>query len=264
MSNKDTVKSLKEISDIERKMKMRDNLPPLPSREELKSLIGDIKSLVFPDIYGASSDAFLLIARVEATLRKYTTEDVVEAFVAGLPEIKRLLMTDVYAVAHNDPAVVSGVEVVLSYPAIHEMIYYRSAHALYELGVPMIPRMLTEIAHCDTGIDIHPAARIGEYFAIDHGTGVVVGETCVIGNHVMLYQGVTLGAKNFQYDESGMPLNVPRHPILEDNVTVYSNTSILGRVTIGHDTVIGGNIWLTHDVEPNSRIVQRKAVTEKD
>lgn len=264
MNNKDIAAALGQVSDIESEMKMRDNLPPLPSKEELRSFMNNVKALIFPDIYGSGQDVFLLIAKVEATLRKYSPEDAVGAFVENLPEVKRLVMTDVSAVAHNDPAVASGVEVVLSYPAIHEMTYYRTAHSLYTLGVAMIPRMLTEIAHGDTGIDIHPAARIGEYFAIDHGTGVVVGETCIIGNHVMLYQGVTLGARNFQYDDKGMPLDVPRHPILEDNVTVYSNTSILGRVTIGHDTVIGGNIWLTHDVAPHSRIIQHKAVTEKE
>ena len=118
------------------------------------------------------------------------------------------------------------------------------------------------MAHSATGIDIHPGARIGEYFAIDHGTGIVIGATTVIGNHVMLYQGVTLGAKNFKYDPDGRPLDVPRHPVLEDNVTVYANTTILGRVTIGHDTVVGGNVWLTHDVPPQSRILQTRAVEQ--
>jgi serine O-acetyltransferase len=127
------------------------------------------------------------------------------------------------------------------------------------MGVPVIPRIITEQAHSKTGIDIHPGAQIGEYFSIDHGTGVVIGETTIIGNHVSLYQGVTLGAKSFKYDENGNMLNVPRHPIIEDHVTVYSNASILGRITIGHDSVIGGNIWLTHSVPPFSRILQTKA-----
>ena len=118
------------------------------------------------------------------------------------------------------------------------------------------------MAHSKTGIDIHPGAQIGEYFSIDHGTGVVIGETCIIGNHVTLYQGVTLGAKKFTYNEHGVPVNTPRHPILEDNVTVYSNSSILGRITIGHDTVVGGNIWLTESVKPYSKIVQQRAMSE--
>ena len=129
-----------------------------------------------------------------------------------------------------------------------------------ELGVPVIPRIITEIAHSNTGIDIHPGAQIGEYFSIDHGTGVVIGQTAIIGNHVRLYQGVTLGAKNFTLDEEGLPIDVPRHPILEDWVTVYSNASILGRITIGEGSVIGGNIWLTHSVPPNSKVLQSGAV----
>ena len=179
-----------------------------------------------------------------------------EAFWAELPDIKRLVNTDVDAMLHNDPAVTDRGEVILSYPLTQVMIHYRTAHALYLLGVPRIPRILTELAHSRTGIDIHPAAQIGDHFCIDHGTGVVIGETAVVGSHVVLYQGVTLGAKNFEYDEQGKPMDVPRHPILEDHVTVYSNTSILGRVTIGHDTVIGGNIWLTQDIPANSIVLQ--------
>jgi len=179
-----------------------------------------------------------------------------DEFWQQLPELKRLLHTDVEAVLHNDPAVSDRGEVILSYPLTYAMTHFRAAHVLYQLGVPRIPRMLTELAHSRTGIDIHPAAQIGEYFCIDHGTGVVIGETAIVGSHVVLYQGVTLGAKNFEYDAEGRPKDVPRHPILEDHVTVYSNTSILGRVRIGHDTVIGGNIWLTQDVPANSIVLQ--------
>ena len=160
----------------------------------------------------------------------------------------------------NDPAAPNYGEVIFSYPCLNAMTHYRMAHKLHELKVPVIPRIITELAHSKTGIDIHPGAKIGEYFSIDHGTGVVIGETTIIGNHVSLYQGVTLGAKSFKYDENGNMLNVPRHPIIEDNVTVYSNASILGRITIGHDSVIGGNIWLTHGVPPYSRILQSKAL----
>jgi serine O-acetyltransferase len=180
-------------------------------------------------------------------------------FIDALPEIKRLLYTDVQAMFDNDPAAPNYGEVIFSYPCLNAMTHYRMAHKLHELKVPVIPRIITELAHSKTGIDIHPGAQIGEYFSIDHGTGVVIGETTIIGNHVSLYQGVTLGAKSFKYDENGNMLNIPRHPIIEDNVTVYSNASILGRITIGHDSVIGGNIWLTHGVPPYSRILQSKA-----
>ena len=179
-------------------------------------------------------------------------------FIDALPEIKRLLYTDVQAMFDNDPAAPNYGEVIFCYPVMNTMTHYRIAHKLHELKVPVIPRIITEQAHSKTGIDIHPGAQIGEYFAIDHGTGVVIGETCIIGNHVTLYQGVTLGAKSFKYDAQGNMLNVPRHPIIEDYVTVYSNASILGRITIGEGSVIGGNVWLTHSVPRNSRILQGK------
>ena len=177
-----------------------------------------------------------------------------------LPEIKRLLYTDVEAMFQNDPAATNFGEVIYCYPVINTMTHYRLAHELHKMEVPVIPRIITELAHSKTGIDIHPGATIGEHFAIDHGTGVVIGETCIIGNHVTLYQGVTLGAKSFKYDAEGNMLNIPRHPIIEDYVTIYSNASILGRITIGHHSVIGGNIWVTHDVMPYSRLQQSKAV----
>ena len=180
-------------------------------------------------------------------------------FLAAVPEWRRLLSTDVKAVFDGDPAAVSYEEVILCYPALTALTHYRFAHALLRLGVPVLPRIVTEQAHSATGIDIHPGAEIGEYFSIDHGTGVVIGETCVIGRHVRLYQGVTLGAKSFKFDAEGNPINEPRHPILEDNVVVYSNSSILGRIRIGHDSVIGGNVWQTTDLPPYSRVVQGRA-----
>lgn len=182
------------------------------------------------------------------------------SFIRELPRLKEYILSDVEAVYNNDPAVNDFGEVILCYPAVKAMLNYRVAHSLLLLGVPVLPRMLTEIAHSDTGIDINPGASIGKYFAIDHGTGIVIGETCIIGEHCTLYQGVTLGAKNFVIDNNGRPVNIPRHPILEDNVTVYSNATILGRITVGHDSVIGGNVWLTTSVAPGSRILQRKAV----
>lgn len=186
-------------------------------------------------------------------------EELAERFLEEIPELRRLLATDVEAVFDGDPAAVSYEEVILCYPALAAMTHYRFAHALSAMGIPILPRILTERAHSATGIDIHPDAVIGEYFAIDHGTGVVIGQTCIIGNRVRLYQGVTLGAKSFKFDERGNPVNEPRHPIIEDNVIVYSNASILGRIRIGHDSIIGGNVWQTTDLPPFSRVVQGRA-----
>lgn len=181
-------------------------------------------------------------------------------FIEGLPTLRDLLATDVLACYNGDPAAESMDEIIYCYPAIKAISNYRIAHALLELEVPLIPRMITEMAHSETGIDIHPGATIGTHFAIDHGTGVVIGATAVIGNNVKLYQGVTLGAKSFPLDEEGHPIKgIPRHPILGDNVIVYSNATILGRITIGENATVGGNIWVTEDVAPNSRVVQSKA-----
>jgi serine O-acetyltransferase len=140
----------------------------------------------------------------------------------------------------GDPAAKSVSEIIFCYPAVYALLHQRVAHELFELGVPVLPRIITEMAHSQTGIDIHPGAQIGEYFSIDHGTGIVVGQTAIIGNHVRLYQGVTLGAKSFTLDEEGLPIDLPRHPIIEDYVTIYSNASILGRITIGRGSIIGG------------------------
>ena len=220
-----------------------------------------MRRVVFPEYVG-QEDRALDYMRIRSVMRKIAGDKRADAVMERIPEIYRLLHTDVEAIADNDPAVDDRTEVVLCYPCIKVMLHYRTAHELLLLEIPVAPRLLTEMAHSATGIDIHPGAQIGEYFAIDHGTGVVIGATSVIGNHVMLYQGVTLGAKNSKYDPDGRPLDVPRHPILEDNVTVYANTTILGRVTIGHDTVVGGNVWLTHDVAPRSRILQSRATEQ--
>lgn len=184
-------------------------------------------------------------------------------FINKIPHIKYLLSTDVKAILDGDPAAKSLSEIIFCYPAVHAILHQRVAHELLKLAVPVLPRIITEMAHSETGIDIHPGAQIGEYFSIDHGTGIVVGQTAIIGNHVRLYQGVTLGAKNFTLDEEGLPIDVPRHPIIEDYVTIYSNASILGRITIGKGSVIGGNIWLTHSVPPNSKVLQTRAVEDK-
>ena len=258
----------------------------LPSVEEVRRIVSLSKSIIFSDylykrqpeeqirqhFIGVSmEELYCLLRRQIARGLQFcddcaeeevlpTAEEIALRFIDELPEVKRLLYTDVEAMFQNDPAAPNYGEVIYCYPIVNTMTHYRLAHVLHKMQVPVIPRIITEQAHSKTGIDIHPGATIGEYFAIDHGTGVVIGETAIIGNHVTLYQGVTLGAKSFKYDADGNMLNVPRHPIIEDHVTIYSNASILGRITIGHDSVIGGNIWLTHDVPPHSRILQSKAV----
>jgi serine O-acetyltransferase len=249
---------------------------PLPNVDRIKEIIALIKAILFPDFcdYNTRNKETahhlrhlypLLQEQIHNGLcfskncQQAPAEKCTMAFIEQLPEIKRLLATDVKAVCQSDPAATSYTEVIFCYPAIIAMLHYRIAHFLLSMQIPLLPRIITELAHSATGIDIHPGAQIGEYFSIDHGTGVVIGETCIIGNHVRLYQGVTLGAKGFVYDNEGLPVNLPRHPIIEDNVTIYSNSTILGRITIGHDSIIGGNIWQVHSVPPYSRIIQKKA-----
>ena len=258
---------------------------PLPSVEEVKRIVQLVKVIIFTDyfhkrqanermrsyIIGVNmEELYELLRRQIACGLQFCTECGCDAekqgdelalrFIDELPEIKRLLYTDVQAMFDNDPAAQTYGEVIFSYPVVNTMTHYRIAHVLHQMEIPILPRIITEQAHSKTGTDIHPGAKIGEYFAIDHGTGVVIGETCIIGNHVTLYQGVTLGAKSFKYDANGNMLNVPRHPIIEDYVTIYSNASILGRITIGHHSIIGGNIWVVNNVSPHSRIQQSKAV----
>ena len=258
---------------------------PLSSVEEVKRIVQLVKVIIFTDyfhkrqadeqmrsyIIGVNMEELyeLLRHQIACGLQfctecqgnaEETAQNLALRFIDELPEIKRLLYTDVEAMFDNDPAAQTYGEVIFSYPVLNAMTHYRIAHTLHKMEIPILPRIITEQAHSKTGIDIHPGATIGEYFAIDHGTGVVIGETCIIGNHVTLYQGVTLGAKSFKYDENGNMLNVPRHPIIEDYVTIYSNASILGRITIGHHSVVGGNIWVVNDVKPYSRIQQSKAI----
>jgi serine O-acetyltransferase len=181
-------------------------------------------------------------------------------FLEELPEVCRMLALDVQAAYEGDPAVKKPDEVIFCYPGLEAVTVYRLAHLLHELGVPLIPRMMTEWAHSKTGIDIHPGAQIGHHFFIDHGTGVVIGETCEIGNHVKLYQGVTLGALSFQMDGDGnLVRGQKRHPTIEDRVVIYANATILGGQTVlGHDSVIGSSVWLTRSVEPHTTVVLEK------
>jgi serine O-acetyltransferase len=259
----------------------------IPSSDCLNKIVEIIRAIVFPGYFGSSMvnidslffhtgvnlenlsnllsqqifDA-LFFDRDESDTQKMKekSKELTFCFLGQLPQIKYKLSTDVKAIFNSDPAAQSFGEVIFCYPAVKAILNYRIAHELYVLEIPLIPRIITELAHSETGIDIHPGAQIGEYFSMDHGTGVVIGQTAVIGKYVTLYQGVTLGAKSFTLNEQGHPIDIPRHPILEDHVTVYSNSSILGRIIIGQGTIIGGNVWLTNSVPPYSRILQTKAI----
>ncbi len=184
-------------------------------------------------------------------------------FAARLPDVRRLLETDIRAAYKGDPAARSVDEVLICYPGVIAITHHRLAHELHHLGAPLIARIIAEVAHSATGIDIHPAAKIQASFFIDHGTGVVIGESCEIGERVRLYQAVTLGAKRFAVGDDGtLVKGAPRHPVVEDDVVIYAGATILGRITIGRGSVIGGNVWLTRSVPPHSNITQAKATHE--
>ena len=244
----------------------------LPSRVSV--ILKHCFAVLHPCLYGAingeqRSDAghiALLLAReLKLLMPNADSEAVAASFVAKLPEIRRFTDGDVQAAYEGDPAATSPMEVVMAYPGLFAITVHRIAHELYLLGVPIIPRVMSELAHSRTGIDIHPGAKIGERFFIDHGTGVVVGETCTIGNNVKLYQGVTLGALSFPKDEkTGMLMKGhKRHPDIEDNVVIYAGATILGGDTrIGHDSEIGGNVWLIESVPPHSRVYNKPPAPE--
>ena len=231
-----------------------------PSVSQLKRLMELVGYVIFPDYSDVPSwtngneAIHAVLADQLSTITTITEPDkMADDFVQALPEIARLLHTDALAVMHNDPAVKSMQEVILCYPVVKVMVHYRTAHQLHLQGVPIIPRVITEMAHSATGIDIHPAAQIGEHFCIDHGTGVVIGATCIIGNNVKLYQGVTLGALSTRKGQ--MLSNVKRHPTIGNNVTVYSNASILGGETVvGNNSTIGGGAFITSSVPENTRV----------
>jgi serine O-acetyltransferase len=184
--------------------------------------------------------------------------DLAARFFDNISELYRILNTDIQAIYDGDPAARSEFEVIRTYPGFYAICFYRIAHMLYNFDVPLVPRILTEHAHSKTGIDIHPSANIGEYFHIDHGTGIVIGETCTIGRHVKMYQGVTLGALSVNKNMAG----TKRHPTVEDRVVIYSGATILGGDTvIGHDSVIGGNVWLTQSVAPYSTVYHKPMIT---
>ena len=212
---------------------------------------------------GESADIDAIAAslrrEIEYLLPDSDPDAVVESFLARLPEVRRILETDAQAAYEGDPAATSRMEVVMAYPGLYAVTIHRLAHELYRLKVPIIPRVMSEIAHSKTGIDIHPGATIGERFFIDHGTGVVIGETTVIGRNVRLYQGVTLGGLSFDKDANGaLVKGLKRHPNIEDNVVIYANATILGGdTTIGHDSEIGGNVWIKESVPPYSRVYNK-------
>ncbi|MFB9289206.1 serine O-acetyltransferase EpsC [Pseudoduganella plicata] len=260
----------------------------LPSREALTTIVNGLFAVLFPTHYGRpnltdeSIDYFVgdtlntTLNRLTEQVRRglqfaegvdaaETTEDaltrqaheITRQFAASLPHIRALLVSDVQAAYAGDPAATSIAEIMLCYPGTIAILHYRLAHRLHQLGSPFIARMMCDISHSLTGIDIHPAAQIGASFFIDHGTGVVIGETAILGERVRLYQHVTLGAKRFPADASGMLIKgTPRHPIVEDDVVIYAGATILGRITIGAGSTIGGNVWLTQSVPPNSSVSQ--------
>lgn len=229
-------------------------------------------SVLHPCVYGALADGEALNVisselekEVSMLLSDVEASKIVAKFISAFPEIKRLVDSDVIAAYEGDPAATSPMEVIMAYPGVYAVTIHRLAHELYKLKVPVIPRIMSEIAHSKTGIDIHPGASIGERFFIDHGTGVVIGETSVIGSNVKIYQGVTLGALSFDKDPvTGLLVKgVKRHPNVEDNVVIYAGATILGGNTvIGHDSVIGGNVWLKDSVPPCTCVYNRPPAPE--
>lgn len=265
----------------------------MPSLETLREIMARLRAAIFPGYFGPvrvrrESMRYHLAANLDSILRKLGEQIVsglcfdcadgeeelpavpcarceergiaaARAFMQRLPEIRRLLAGDASAAYEGDPAARSPGETIFCYPSLTAMFHHRVAHELQRLQVPLIPRIIAEMAHSATGIDIHPGAAIGEEFFIDHGTGVVIGETCVIGRGCRIYQGVTLGALSFPKNPDGtLTKGIPRHPVLRDNVTVYAGATILGRVIIGEGAVIGGNVWITEDVPAGARISQER------
>ena len=284
-----TVDILSEL-DIYQKIAQRTYKEvPMPSVITLGEIMDILKSIIYPGYFGnpdinagnmkyymgTSLDKLhnlmseeikrgfcFLCSNNESSCEdcSHKARDITNKFLAQLPNITTLLYKDVKAAYEGDPAAKSHAEVIFCYPGLKSITYHRIAHELYKLDVPVIPRIISEMSHSMTGIDIHPGAQIDESFFIDHGTGVVIGETCIIGKNVRIYQGVTLGAKSFPLDENGNPIkNMPRHPIVEDDVTIYAEATILGRITIGKGSVIGGNVWVTRDLEPGSKVSQKRS-----
>ncbi|MEQ1816866.1 MAG: serine O-acetyltransferase EpsC [Nitrosomonas sp.] len=273
------------MASLQSRNRGHDKPPKLPSRKILMGVAEGLSATLFPNRLGASEFAdegidYYVGHTLNMTLRELmvqiqhelhynaglevlSNEDreqsiaITQAFAKRLPEVRSLLESDIIAAYEGDPAARNVDEVLVCYPGIMAITHYRLAHVLHGLGAPLIARMFSEIAHSVTGIEIHPGAQIGGRFFIDHGTGVVIGETAIIGQNVRLYQAVTLGAKRFPVDENGALVKGNlRHPIVEDDVVIYAGATILGRITIGRGSTIGGNVWLTRSVPPGSNISQ--------
>lgn len=293
------VAALRQSREYTHKIRYRGRIREIPSREALASILDGLATALFPTHYGPTDltdesidyfvgntlnttlnslaeqvrRALLFVARQndeepgdgadnEAELHAQAVT-ITREFAAQLKSIRDLLVSDLQAAYQGDPAATSMSEILLCYPGMTATIYYRIAHALYGLGAPFLARLISRIAHSTTGIDIHPGARIGSHFFIDHGTGVVIGETAVIGQHVRLYQAVTLGAKRFPADENGVLIKGnARHPIVEDDVVIYAGATVLGRITIGKGSTIGGNVWLTQSVPPGSNVTQAQMCSD--
>jgi serine O-acetyltransferase len=280
------VGQLRELREQSLEVRRRlDSPPKMPTRKILSGIMDGLCAVLFPNrlglpdlddegidyFVGHTLDTLLreLYKQIRIELQYISGEkgidkaahqqaiDITREFAGHLPGVRVLLDSDIQAAYEGDPAARSSDEVLVCYPGIIAIIHHRIAHLLYQLGTPLVARMISELAHSATGIDIHPGAEIGESFFIDHGTGVVIGETAVIGRHVRVYQAVTLGAKRFQKDDNGVLVKGnARHPIVEDDVVIYAGATILGRITIGRGSTIGGNVWLTHSVPADSNITQ--------
>ncbi len=251
------------------------NETPAPDRNLVVLIVKEVQALLFPGYYYTCVRytaeqrlerlRTLLVEQMTAAYL-YSDGDVpdvtalADAYLACLPRVKELLLTDIDALYEGDPAARCREEVLICYPGFRAICIYRIAHELHTLGVPFLPRIMTEYAHEKTGVDIHAGATVGDHFFIDHGTGIVIGETTVIGSHVKLYQGVTLGAKSFELDENGNPVkNIKRHPNIGNHVVIYANATILGgNTTVGDGCTIGGNVWLTHSVEPGKTVYYKE------
>lgn len=292
-----TVDSLSEPESLKGLFHQHSDGYPLPSGKALEEIIDLSRSILFPGYFGKSSVNIqtihyhigvnterlfkLLTDQIMAGLSfgcgdqdsldmpkdvcRDKAQTIAAELIARLPRIRHVLSTDVVAAYNGDPAADNYGEIISCYPVIKALTNYRLAHELDTLGVPLIPRIITEMAHSETGIDIHPSATIGHHFTIDHGTGVVIGATCIIGNNVKLYQGVTLGAKSFPLDENGNPIKgIPRHPIIQDDVVIYANATVLGRITIGRGCVVGANVWVTRSMKPNTKKYKQEKISILD